>query len=192
MDVLYLSISMGAGHLRAAEALKEYVDEMYPDSRSLVIDTFKYINPLVHKVFVDGYLNIVRSIPYAYGALYRMSEQMDNMNKLSHALSKLFSYKLMKLIEEFKPSIIVCTHPFSLQIVSCLKKEGKITIPCIGILTDYVNHPFWFHDNIEAYVVAHDNIKHDMITSGIPEHRIYSFGIPVSKVFLQKNQKRNF
>lgn len=189
MDVLYLSISMGAGHLRAAEALKEYVDQRYPDSRSLVIDTFKYINPVVHKIFVDGYLSIIKSIPFAYGTLYKMSEQMDNINKLSNALSKVFSYKLVKIIKEFNPSIIVCTHPFPLQIVSCLKKDRKIDIPSVGLLTDYVNHPFWFHDNIEAYVVAHKKIKKAMVKCGIPENRVYSCGIPVSKVFLRKSPR---
>lgn len=189
MNVLYLSISMGAGHLRAAEALKEYVDQRYPNSRSLIIDTFKYINPIIHKIFVDGYLSIIRSVPYAYGTLYRMSEQMDKINKLSNALSKLFSYKLVELIKDFDPSIIVCTHPFPLQIVSCLKKEEKINIPSMGILTDYVNHPFWFHDNIEAYVVAHDKIKQDMVKCGITKTRIYSCGIPVSKIFLKKSPR---
>lgn len=189
MNVLYLSISMGAGHLRAAEALKEYVDQMYPESRSLVIDTFKYINPLVHKVFVDGYLTIVRSIPSAYGGLYRMSEQSVNINGLSRILSKLFSFRVARLVEEFNPSIIVCTHPFPLQIVSHLKKQKKINVPSVGILTDYVNHPFWFHENIEAYVVAHDKIKQDMINSGTPEKHIYCYGIPVSKVFLQKESR---
>lgn len=189
MNVLYLSISMGAGHLKAAEALKEYVDQRYPNSRSLVIDTFKYINPIIHKIIVDGYLSIIRSVPCAYGALYRMSERVDNINKLSNALSKVFSYKLVKLIKDFNPSIIVCTHPFPLQIVSCLKRERKIDIPSIGILTDYVNHPFWFLDNIESYIVAHDKIKRDMVNCGLPENRIYSYGIPVSKTFLKKSPK---
>jgi len=189
MNVLYFSISMGAGHLRAAECLKEYVDQKYPKSRSLIIDTFKYINPIVHKILVDGYLSIARNVPYAYGALYSMSEKMDNLNKLSNALSKIFSYKLVKLINDFNPSIIVCTHPFPLQIVSCLKKERKIHVPSIGILTDYVNHPFWFHDNIEAYIVSHDKIKQDMVRCGISENRIYSCGIPVSRIFLKKTPK---
>ncbi|HOQ00149.1 MAG TPA: glycosyltransferase [Acetivibrio clariflavus] len=189
MNVLYLSISMGAGHLKAAEALKEYVEQRYPDSRSQIVDTFKYVNPIVHKLFVDGYLSLIRNIPCVYGALYRMSERMENINRLSNALSKVFAYKLVKLIKDFNPSIIVCTHPFPLQIVSCLKKEKKINIPSIGILTDYVNHPFWFHDNIEAYIVAHDKIKKDMVKCGIPENRIHTYGIPVSKAFLQKTPR---
>lgn len=189
MNVLYLSTSMGAGHLKAAEALKEYVDQRYPDSRSLIIDTFKYINPIVHKIIVDGYLSLIRSIPCIYGALYKMSERMENINRLSNALSKVFSYKLLKLIKDFNPSIIVCTHPFPLQIVSCLKRDNKINIPAMGILTDYVNHPFWFHDNIECYIVAHDKIKQDMVNCGIPENRIYTYGIPVSKVFLEKSPR---
>ena len=33
MRILSLSISMGAGHIKAAEALKEYVDVRYPKSK---------------------------------------------------------------------------------------------------------------------------------------------------------------
>jgi len=47
-----------------------------PKSKTLIVDTFKYINPLIHTVVVDGYLNIVKYVPEIYGGLYRMSEHI--------------------------------------------------------------------------------------------------------------------
>lgn len=83
MRVLFLSISMGAGHVKAAEALKEYIDLRYPDSENLIVDTLKYVNPVVHKIIVDGYLNVVKKKPKIYGNLYRMSEYRKSIIKLS-------------------------------------------------------------------------------------------------------------
>ncbi len=191
MDVLFLSISMGAGHIRAAEALNEYIEKKYPGSRTLIVDTFKYINTAAHKLIVDGYLNIAEKRPELYGWLYGMSECKGNINTLSEIVSRLLSYKIKRLISGFKPSIIVCTHPFPLQMISFLKKKEKLDIPVIAILTDYVNHPLWFHDNIEAYIVGHDTIKKDMIKDGLSKERIFSYGIPVSPSFLDKKSKKD-
>lgn len=189
MNVLFLSISMGAGHIKAADALREYILLRYPKSKTLIIDTFKYINPLTHKLVVDGYLSTVRTSPKIYGGIYRLSECKENVNRLSKAFSEMLAPKIHKLVQEFNPSIIVCTHPFPLQMIAHLKKQNKIKVPAVAILTDFVNHPSWFHDNIEAYIVAHDYIKRDMEACGIPKNRIFSYGIPVSPVFLKHKPK---
>jgi processive 1,2-diacylglycerol beta-glucosyltransferase len=189
MDVLFLSISMGAGHLKAAYAIKEYVEKKYPHSKNIVVDTFKVINPLAHKIIVDGYLKTIKIKPDLYGKLYNLSEYKKILNKLSNAMNIILSPKIERLIKEFNPSIIVCTHPFPLQMVSYLKKENKISTPTVAILTDYVNHPSWFHTNIEAFIVGHDYIKQDMVRCGIPKESIFSYGVPVSQVFLNKKEK---
>lgn len=190
MDILFLSISMGAGHLKAAEALNEYVKGRYPHSRTLIVDTFKYISPAVHKFFVDGYLGLIRHKPAIYSMLYKMSEQSSNVNILSMLISRMLALKIERLIEEFHPSIIVCTHPFPLQMVSCLKAANKINVPLVAVFTDYANHPFWLQDNVDAYVVGHEKIKKDMIAQGILPGRVLSCGIPVSPRFLKTTSKK--
>ena len=85
-------------------------------------------------------------------------------------------------------------HPsLSLQMVAHLKKQNKINVPAIAILTDFVDHPLWHHDNIEAYIVAHDYIKSNMLESGVDKRRVFDYGIPVSRAFLEnipKNKAR--
>ncbi|WP_265445964.1 MGDG synthase family glycosyltransferase [Acetivibrio straminisolvens] len=189
MNVLFLSISLGSGHIKAAEALRNFITLKYPTARTLIVDTFKYINPLIHTAVVDGYLNIVKYAPQIYGGLYRMSEHRKDINKISRVLSNLMAPKIHKLIQSFKPSIIVCTHPFPLQMIAYLKKYYNLDVPSIAIVTDFVNHPFWFQENIEAYIVAHDYIKRDMIECKIPENRIFTYGIPIAPEFLKNTPK---
>ncbi len=191
MDILFLSVSTGGGHIKAAEALKEYVEKNYSDSRCKIVDTFKYISPLIDKFVVGGYLNIINKLPFLYGSLYKLSEHNKSIINATYAISQLFSYKLIPLIREFNPTIIVCTHTLPLQMTSYLKQKKMISAPITAIVTDYVNHPFWKLDNIDALIVPHDKIMFDMVQAGIPESIIYPYGIPLSEEFLIRHNRKN-
>jgi processive 1,2-diacylglycerol beta-glucosyltransferase len=190
MNVLFLSVSTGGGHFKAAEALKDKIEEMYPDSKTLIVDTIKYVNPIIDKLIVGGYLSTVKKTPQIYGKLYTFTETGDNINDFSRTVNKLMSFKIRRLINEFNPSVIICTHPLPLQMLSILKKSGKVQIPTIAILTDYASHPLWLHKHIDAYVVAHSSMKYEMMSHGIPEDIIYPIGIPVSYDFLQIKDRK--
>ncbi len=190
MDILFLTVSIGAGHMKAAESVKNHVQQKYPGSRAMIVDTLKYINPLIDKLVIGGYLNAVRRTPQIYGKLYELSESGDNIYYLSGAVNRILSLKLIRLIKEFSPSVIVCTHPFPLQMISGLKAKKEISTPTMAILTDYVSHPMWLHENVDSYVVAHEGMKQEMIRKGVPHEIIYPFGIPVSDTFLQKKNKK--
>ncbi len=191
MDILFLSVSAGGGHLKAAEAIKECVEAKYPHSNNIIVDTLRYVNPIVDKLIVGSYLNTVKTTPNIYGLLYDLSESGDNMNDFSKTVNKLLSYRIKILIEKLNPSIIVCTHPSPLQMLSNLKRKGKVRTPTIAILTDYVTHPFWIHDHIEAYVVAHKYMKYQMIKRGVSANIIFDYGIPVSKRFIEHLDREN-
>lgn len=74
MKVLILSISAGGGHGTAAEALKDYIILRAPKSEIQIIDTLKYINPIIDKVVIGGYLKSLKVYPHLYGKLYTYSE----------------------------------------------------------------------------------------------------------------------
>ena len=189
MDILFLSVSIGEGHMKAAEAVKEIIDRKFPGSRTLIVDTFKYVNPIVDKLIIGSYLNAVKNTPRIYGMLYDMAESNGNISGFSRTVNKLLSFRIKNLINEFNPSIIVCTHPFPLQMLSDLKRDNRINVPIVSILTDFAAHSFWLHDNVDAYIVAHESMKRELVARGIPDEVVYTYGIPVSGSFLAKNDK---
>lgn len=191
MDVLFLSVSIGAGHIKAAEAVKEALVQKYPNARSMMVDTLKYVNPIIDKLIVGSYLNTVKATPVIYGKLYEMSETGYNINDLSKTVNKLMSRRIKTLIAQFRPSVIVCTHPFPLQMVSALKKKNKVNIPLVAIMTDFVVHSLWLHDHVDAYIVAHEYMKEQMVKRGIPEDTIFPVGIPISGQFLEKKDRKS-
>ncbi len=190
MKILILSVSAGGGHSHAAEALKSYIKLNNNKAEITVIDTLKYINPLIDKVIIGSYLKTLKVTPSLFGKLYDHSEDDEGLaTVISSNLSKIMTYKLYHLINEFNPDIIICTHPFPAEMISIMKDKGKLNIPSLTILTDYSPHSFWIQEHTDAYVVSNSDMIDEMVSRNVPKNKIFDFGIPVSPSFLKKYDK---
>ncbi len=190
MKVLLLSAATGGGHTKAAEALAESMAGKHPEWETVTADSLKCISPIVDRLIVGTYLNTVRNAPNLYGRLYDLSEKDRVITDLSRAFNKLLSYKLCSYVKSCRPSAIVCTHTFPLQMLSNLKCMNRINVPVVGIVTDFVSHQFWKLNGVDALVVSHRHIREDMIKLGIPGSTVHTCGIPVSAAFHEKKEKR--
>jgi processive 1,2-diacylglycerol beta-glucosyltransferase len=186
MKVLILSVSAGGGHTHAAEAIEQYILLNNPNSEVKTIDTIKYINPIIDKVVIGSYLKSLKLSPALFGKLYNYAESGESLASVSNKINEMMIYKLIPLIDEFQPDIIVSTHAFSAEMASILKFKGKIKVPILVILTDYAPHSFWLHKGIDAYVVSNEDMIEDMENRGVDKYLIHDLGIPVKPNFLKK------
>ncbi len=190
MKALILSVSAGGGHGLAAEALKDYINLKFPTSEIKIIDTLKYINPIIDKVVIGSYLKTLKVTPSLYGKLYNYSETDSGItNTISSKFNEIMTYKLLPLIDEFNPDILICTHPFPTEMVSIMKVKYNLNTPVISIITDYYPHVSWLHPFIDAYVVSNKDMIDDMVCKCIPRSTIYDLGIPVKPSFLTKYER---
>lgn len=187
MKVLNLTVSAGSGHGKAAEAVKNYFTENYKDVDidMKIVNTLKYINPIVDKLIIGSYLNALKKTPSIYGKLFEYAENDDAVSNLTQVVNDFLSKKIKILIDKYNPDIIVCTHFFPLEMVSILKRKQKITMPIVAIVTDYAPHSIWFYSYIDAYIIPHEDFVQDLIEKGIAKDRIYPFGIPINENFLK-------
>lgn len=189
MDILFLTASAGGGHLKAAEAIMEKTLKRFPKTRTRIVDALDYTHPLLGKLVIGGYLNTVRNVPVLYGKLYELAERRDSINSFSKYINRLFSYRIERLIREFQPAAVVCTHIFPFQMATELKRKGKITVPVVGVITDFGTHSLWARCRADAYIVAHEYMRQEMIKQGIEGSLVHSVGIPVSDAFRQKKDR---
>lgn len=190
MKALILSVSAGGGHGHAAAAIRDYIILNDPLSEVKIIDTLRYINPIIDKVVIGSYLKTIKITPSLYGKLYSHSEGDYGLaTTISSKFAEVMAYKLLPLLEEYNPDILICTHPFSTEIISVMKNKYKICMPVISIITDYYSHSSWLHSCIDAYVVSNSDMVENMVDRGIPENTIYNLGIPVKPCFAEKYDK---
>ena len=189
--VLIFYASYGGGHLNAAKSIKECIDTTYPNYETELIDCMKYINKPIEKITTAAYREMAKKAPWAWGKIYSDS-QKGPLAHISSRSNKIFAIKLLKLLREKQPDIIISTHPFGSQMCSYLKRKGKITAEIATIMTDFSPHDQWLvgSDFTDYFFVAHDKIKDYLISKNIPEEKIFATGIPISSRFLKQYNKQ--
>ena len=190
MKILILSAATGGGHMRASHAIEDYIRENAHGARVEVVDTLKSISPILDKTICDGYHFLATKTPKVFGKLYQKTNEDSTLSSMVPKFNSLFSQKLLPVLEDFQPDVIITTHPFATEMVSNLKEKGLTEAPLICILTDYGPHKAWIAKNVDAYVVSSEDMVPEMQYMGVPEERIYPFGIPVHDAFFYKEDKR--
>lgn len=187
MKAIILSASTGGGHMSAAKAIKEYLNshEVSAD----VIDALEYISPLLNKTVTEIYEYLALKQPTIWKMMYKTSNNKA-VNRLVLGTNNLISKKLIPLLEDYQPDVIITTHPFTTEMISKLKSDNEINIPLVCVMTDYAPHRTWINPGVDAYVVANEDMITSMIEMDVKANKIYPFGIPVDDAFFAKRDKQ--
>ena len=183
--VIIFYASYGGGHLNAAKSIQECIINNYKDIDVELIDCMKYVNITIEKITTAAYREMAKKAPWAWGRIYNDS-QKGPLAHISSRSNKIMAIKLLKLLREKTPDLIISTHPFGSQMCSYLKRKGKITSKIATIMTDFAPHDQWLvgSDYTDYFFVAHYKMKQYLMSKNIDEEKIFDTGIPISNRFL--------
>ena len=181
--VLILSASVGAGHLRAADALEKAFVKLNAAEEVKNIDVLNYTNPLFRRLYGKAYLDMVNTMPEVLGWMYDSLDKPWQNEKRRLALDRLNTQPFIKLLKKEKPDIAVCTHFLPAEIISWLKAKEKIFCPQAIVVTDFDAHALWLCHHYEKYFVALEETKVHLEKLGIPADKIAVSGIPIDPGF---------
>ncbi len=187
--ILFLSASVGEGHTAAACAVRTAVGERMPDVTCEVVDSYRYASEVFHKVASNGYIGMVKMLPQLYKYLYDQAERATKVSAFKSWLHHYTAVNLRHYVSMLKPDVVVCTHAFPCGVMAEYKREYADAPPVMGIVTDFVVHPFWIHRNIDAYAVATPAMKQALIARGVGSENITVTGIPIDRHFALREHK---
>ena len=187
--ILILYAAYGGGHYSAAKSIKKCLDDNF-EVETEIIDCIEYINKVLNKITTEAYKEMARKAPNLWGKVYSNS-QKGMLGHVSSRTNKMMAIKLKNLIKEKNPDLVISTHPFSSQMVSYLRKKGKINCKLVTVLTDFAPHEQWLigHEYTDAFFVSNDNMEKYLCDYGIEKDKIHVTGIPLSDRFFQKFDK---
>ena len=185
MKVIIFYASYGGGHLNAAKSIQECILNNYKEIDVELIDCMKYVNITIEKITTAAYREMAKKAPWAWGRIYADS-QKGPLAHISSRSNKIMAIKLLKLLREKNPDLIISTHPFGSQMCSYLKRKNKIHAKIATIMTDFAPHDQWLvgSDFTDYFFVAHKKMKDYLISKNIDERKIFDTGIPISNRFL--------
>ena len=180
--LLVLSAGAGAGHNRAAEAVREHAEEAGVEAEWF--DSLKFTGAVFRTLYAESYIWMASHSPALWGMLYKMMgsrAEQPNLRKLMKTYDSLNYRRLMKRIEEFRPDAIVCTHFLPANVV--LAHLGTAGPPVFTVITDFDVHNIWVAEGIAGYFAGNDQVRWLIEKYGVPPGRVHATGIPVHPAF---------
>jgi processive 1,2-diacylglycerol beta-glucosyltransferase len=187
--VLILSASAGAGHVRAADALQKAFTEAQAARDVRHIDALEYTNQVFRHLYSQVYLDMVNTMPEVMGWLYDYLDKPWKNERRRLALDKLNTRRLVSLLEDYKPDVVVCTHFLPAEILSWLKAKRRLECPQAIVVTDFDVHGMWLCRHYEQYFVALDETRVHLERLGIASGALSVTGIPIDPVFALAKDK---
>lgn len=184
--IAIFSVSAGAGHVRAAQAIEAAAGALFPNVEATHVDVMSLVSRAFRKTYADGYLQVVGRGPALWGYLYTRTDRVateSTVNRLRETIERLNTRRFAAKLRELDPDVVICTHFLPAQLLSRMIRKGTFDKPVWVQVTDFDFHASWIHERMTGYLAADDGIGRRMAERGIPQDEIRVTGIPVMPVF---------
>jgi processive 1,2-diacylglycerol beta-glucosyltransferase len=190
--ILLLSVSAGAGHMRAAQAIEAHANLAGGSAVATHLDVMDFVSAGFRKLYTDFYIKLVNKAPALWGYLYHATNDApvdSTMQRLRRGVERLNARELLRQVAAFKPDAIICTHFLPAEILSRAIRQQRLDCPVWVQVTDFDLHRMWVHDHMSGYFAANDEVAFRMRDQGIAADKIHVTGIPIMPAFGQAPQR---
>lgn len=191
--VLLLSVSAGAGHVRAAQAIEAYAKQT-AHIEALHIDVMDYVPKSFRKIYIDTYIKIVQKYPMIWGFIYKKTDKAkvtDPLQKLRRLIERINTKALSHVINDFSPDAIICTHFLPAELLMHKINNDNYQVPVWVQITDFDLHRMWVIPKMEGYFTANNEVAFRLQQNGISYQNIHETGIPIMPNFSEQLNKND-
>jgi processive 1,2-diacylglycerol beta-glucosyltransferase len=191
--VLVLSASVGAGHLRAAQAVELALRQLDPEAIVKNVDVLELTNAAFRRVYGKAYLDLVNKAPHVLGYFYELMDRPASGRRTSDRL-RLMAEKLnlrpfLRFLKTEPWDVIVNTHFLPAELLASLRKQGQLSTPHFTVTTDFETHRLWVNQPCDHYFSATSEGAAYLQHWGVPPGDISITGIPIHPVFSQPKDR---
>jgi len=184
--ILLLSVSAGAGHARAAQAI-EACAKTHPAGVSAThLDVMDFVPATFRALYSDFYLKLVSHHPAVWSYLYQRTDEASPRSiehRIRRAIERLNCRALFAEIKRQAPDTVICTHFLPAELLSREIGAGRAHVPVWVQVTDFDLHSMWLSPGLNGYFAASEEIAWRMRDRGLPAKSVHVSGIPVMPAF---------
>lgn len=188
--ILVLSASVGAGHVRAAQAVELALKQLRPHAIVKNLDVLELTNAAFRRIYGKAYLDLVNKAPHVLGYFYDLMDQPSRSGKnrgdrLRLAVEKLNLRSFIHLLTEGPWDLVINTHFLPAEIIAALRREDRLSVPQVTATTDFETHRLWVNQPCDHYFTATEEGAEYLQHWGVPESDTTATGIPIHPVFAE-------
>jgi processive 1,2-diacylglycerol beta-glucosyltransferase len=186
--ILVLSASVGAGHVRAAEAVELALRQIAPEAVVENIDVLRLATRPFRHCYGHIYLDLIDLAPSVLGYFYNLMDRprpplANGWEKLRVSLEKMSLRPFLHLLQAQPWDLIINTHFLPEEIIASLRRGGRFGAVQVMVTTDFETHRLWVHQPCDHYFTATEEAARYLQCYGVPAADTTATGIPIHPVF---------
>jgi len=186
--VLIVYISAGAGHMRASQALEKAYALSGGGEEVRCVDLLDYSNWLYRTLQRDVYVKFAGKAPGLFALIYDHTDRP--WKRLgTEFFDEMCSGALLKMIDDFKPNVIISTHGLVGGLISRWLGKKRISAVHGIVVTDFDAHAAWLCRNYDRYFVGIEETRQYLQRVGIDGDKITVSGIPIDPIFAESKER---
>ena len=186
MNLLILSASAGAGHVRAAAAIEAAARSKFPSAKITNADILAFATATYRRTYANAWLGLAEHSPALWGYLYASSDKARTRSKppaVIRAFDKMMFAKFRRFVRETAPDVVIATHFLPAQILAAYREEPWCRFRFGCVLTDFDCHALWAQPSFERFCVGNAELVEVLAERGISREQVTVTGIPIHAAF---------
>ncbi len=181
--ILILTLSFGAGHISAAQAVVADLQRQIPGADLRIIDALENCSLLFRAFYVWTYWAMIRYAPRIWNKFFHARLERGDEQTAPVRVWKSGCRKVFAEIENFQPDAIIACEVGASEIAVIARRSNLTNAAIVNVITDYEAEPIWVKPEISAYTVAAETVKKQLESWGAKSESIEVCGIPLDASF---------
>jgi len=181
--ILILTLSVGSGHVSAAEVIRRALLDGGDNVDVQVVDALELARRWFSWVYVAPYWWMLRHAPWMWRHLFEWRQRKRHRSTAPAWVFRRGCEKVLRRLKSFAPHEVIVTEIGAAEIAALAKREGWFNAPILAVQTDYQTEPPWVQREIDMYCVGSEEARVQLISWGVSPHRNLVCGIPIDPSF---------
>jgi processive 1,2-diacylglycerol beta-glucosyltransferase len=182
-DIAILTLSVGAGHVRAAEVIQHALRDGGDNVDVRTLDALELGKPWFRRLYVDSYWWMLRRAPGLWRKLLERRQRKGHRATVPRWLFRRGCAEVLRRLKNYSPHLLIATEIGAAEIAALGKRESWFNCPILAVQTDLHTAPPWVQREIDVYAVASDEARAQLIGWGVSPNRVVVCGIPIDPAF---------
>ena len=181
--IIIIYSSIWKWHISAAQAIKDEILKIKPNSDVLLKDIRDFMNPIWRKIDEKLYWFIVKNLPKSFETLFKtMQDKWNKTNSISKLATDYSEEDVLNYIKKESPYTILSTHYWAVQVLSKFREEWLLLdINIWWLHTDYF---VWYFpkisNRIDKTFLAHSKLEEEWAKYWVPSDKFLTTWMPVN------------
>jgi processive 1,2-diacylglycerol beta-glucosyltransferase len=181
--IAILTLSVGAGHLRASQAIHQALHDGADDLDVRTIDVLDLASPWFHRLYVRPYWWMVQHAPWAWRKIFNWRQRKRHEATAPDWVFRWGCQKVLSRLRSFRPHLVIVTEVGAAELAALGRREGWFNASILAAQTDFHTVLPWVKPEVDVYCVGSDEAKHQLIGWGVSSNRILTCGVSIDPAF---------